>query len=84
MSDDTPVWRYLTLSAVIETIKTGHLRLTRVDRFKDPFEGSVPEQQVDDQVPLFIGAASARAMMNSVAAHYREDRYRQTRTLGSG
>jgi hypothetical protein len=70
MSDDTPVWRYLTLRAVIATIETGHLRLTRVDRFKDPFEGSVPKKQIDDQIPLFIGAASARAMMNSVAAHY--------------
>jgi len=30
----------------------------------------VPKKQIDDQVPLFIGAASARAMMNSVAAHH--------------
>ena len=70
MSDDTPVWRYLTLSAVIATIKTRHLRLTRVDRFRDPFEGSVPKTQIEDQIPLFIGAASRRTMMNSVAAHY--------------
>jgi hypothetical protein len=64
------VWRYLTLSAVIATIKAGRLRLTRVDRFQDPFEGSVPKAQIDDQIPLFIGAASRRAMMDSVAAHH--------------
>jgi hypothetical protein len=64
------VWRYLTLSAVIATIKTRQLRLTRVDRFQDPFEGSVPKTQIEAQIPLLIGAASRRAMMNCVAAHY--------------
>jgi hypothetical protein len=40
VSGDTPVRRYLSLSAVIATIKTGRLRFTRVDKFQDPFEGS--------------------------------------------
>jgi hypothetical protein len=70
MSGDTHVWRYLTLNAVIETIKTRHLRLTRVDRFQDPFEGSVPKSQIEQQIPLLIGAASRMAMLNSVAAHF--------------
>jgi hypothetical protein len=70
MSGDTPVWRYLTLSAVIATIKTRHLRLTRVDRFQDPFEGSVPKKQIEDQNTLLIGAVSRRTMMNTIAAHY--------------
>ena len=70
MAGDTPVWRYLTLSAVIATIKTRQLRLTRVDRFQDPFEGSVPKTQIDEQDLLFISAESRRTMMNSVAAHY--------------
>ena len=56
MAGDTPVWRYLTLSAVIATIKTRQLRLTRVDRFQDPFEGSVPKTQIDEQDLLFISA----------------------------
>jgi hypothetical protein len=67
------VWRYLTLRAVIATIETRRLRLTRIDRFRDPFEGSVPKKQIEDQIPLFIGAASQRTMMNSVAAHYHPD-----------
>jgi hypothetical protein len=36
----------------------------------DPFEGSVPKKQIEDQIPLFIGAASRRTMMNCVAAPY--------------
>jgi hypothetical protein len=67
---DTPVWRYLTLRAVFATIKTRQLRLTRVDTFQDPFEGSVPDKEIENQLPLFAGAASARMMMDSVAAHY--------------
>lgn len=70
MSDDTPVWRYLSLDAAITTIQSRRLRLTRVDTFRDPFEGSVPKTQIDSQIPIFSGAASARAMMMSVAAHY--------------
>jgi hypothetical protein len=72
MSGDTPVRRYLSLSAVIATINTGHLRLTRVDQFQDPFEGSVPQKQLDDQIVILIGAASRRTMMNAVAAHYQD------------
>lgn len=61
------MWRYLTLSAVIATIERRRLRLTRVDRFQDPFEGSVPKKQIEDQIPIMIGAASRQAMLDS---HY--------------
>jgi hypothetical protein len=70
MPGDTHVWRYLSLSAVFATIKTQHLRLTRVDRFQDPFEGSVPKKQIEVQNLLLSGAASRRTMMNCVAAHH--------------
>jgi hypothetical protein len=73
MSGDTPVWRYLTLSAVIATIKTQHLRLTRVDRFQDPFEGSVPKKQIEDQI-LLLGGAASRRMMNRIAARWTSAR----------
>jgi hypothetical protein len=72
MPGNTPVWRYLTLSALIATIKRRQLRLTQVDRFRDPFEGSVPKRQMDDQNVLFSGAGAKRAMLNSVAAHHRD------------
>jgi hypothetical protein len=64
IADDTPVWRYQSLAAAVATIKT--LRLTRVDQFKDPFEGSVPKAQIDQQAVLFIGAESRRTMMNRI------------------
>jgi hypothetical protein len=64
------VWRYLSLSAVIATIKARRLRLTRVDRFHDPFEGSVPKAQIDQQTVLLIGAESRRTMMNRIIAHH--------------
>jgi hypothetical protein len=70
MDPDTHVWRYLSLDAVIATVRDRTLRFTRVDRFTDPFEGSVPKQQMDDQVVLFGGAYHRRMIYRSVAAHY--------------
>jgi hypothetical protein len=70
MDPDTPVWRYLSLDALIATVRDRQLRFTRVDTFADPFEGSVPKQQIDDQVALFAGAYQMRMMYGSVAAHY--------------
>jgi hypothetical protein len=68
MDPDTPVWRYLTLDAVVATVRDRQLRFTRVDTFPDPFEGSVPKQQIDDQVVLL--AHNQMRMYTSVAAHY--------------
>jgi hypothetical protein len=67
---DTPVWRYLSLDAVIATIKTRRLRLTRIDKFQDPFEGSVPDAVIDQQTVLLIGRESRRHMMNQIAPHH--------------
>src|SRR5262249_25460925 len=47
---ETLVWRYLSLDAVVRTVRCRKLRFTRVDRFPDPFEGSVPKQTIDDQL----------------------------------
>jgi hypothetical protein len=63
MASDTPMWRYLTLSGVIATIETRSLRLTRVDRFQDAFEGSVPKAQIKSETLPLIGAASRQGMM---------------------
>ncbi len=64
MDPDTPVWRYLSLNAVIATVRDRQLRFTRVDRFKDPFEGSVPKQTIDDQVLLLAHRAAGRPARN--------------------
>jgi hypothetical protein len=58
--EDTTVLRYLSLSALITRMKTGRLRLTRVDKFQDPFEGSVPKQQMDDQDTILNHSVSER------------------------
>jgi hypothetical protein len=78
ISGDTPVWRYLSLSAVIATIKTRQLRLTRADRFQDSFEGSVPEAQMEAQTLLLIGAESRRIMMNHIMPHHYSGMARST------
>jgi len=67
---DTAVWRYLSLDALIATVQDRQLRFTRVDTFADPFEGSVPKQQIDDQVVVFGHAYQMRTMYTSVAAYY--------------
>ena len=53
MAPATELRRYLTLDALLHTLQNQQLRLTRLDTFPDPFEGSVPKQQIDDQLPLF-------------------------------
>lgn len=53
MAPETPIRRYLSLAAAVCTLRDKQLRLTRLDTFDDPFEGSVPKKQIDDQVPLF-------------------------------
>jgi hypothetical protein len=53
MAPETPIRRHLSLTAVVSTLRDELLRLTRLDTFDDPFEGSVPKKQIDDQVPLF-------------------------------
>lgn len=70
LDPDKPVWRYLSLDAAIATIRDQKLRLTRVDMFPDPFEGSVPKKQIDGQTTIFSGNESIRMMMTQVTAHY--------------
>ena len=49
------VWHYTTLEAVSAILRERKLRLTRVDRFVDPFEGSMTKQDSDDLIPLLGG-----------------------------
>ena len=68
MDAATELRRYTTLDAFVHILRNRQLRLTRVDKFHDPFEGSVPKRHIDDQVPIF----SSRNMvqMMGVAAHH--------------
>ena len=58
--NNTPVWRYLSLYGLIDAIEKQRLRLTRVDKFRDAFEGSVTKQQMEQQETILLIAASQR------------------------
>lgn len=68
MDDTTALRRYTSLDVVLKILKSQKLRLTRLDKFEDIFEGSVPKKQFDDQVVLF--SSHSTMMMDQVAAHY--------------
>jgi hypothetical protein len=76
MDLNAPIFRYTSLEATIAMLRDRKLRLTRLDAFRDPFEGSVPKQQIDDQVPIFSSAHEM--MMESVSAHYPGMQVRRT------
>ena len=66
----TPLWRYAHLIELQHVLADRQLRLTRVDKFRDPFEGSVPNQQIEDQGVIFRGGALMAMAMESAAAHF--------------
>ena len=68
MDAATELRRYTTLDALVHMLQNRQLRLTRVDKFHDPFEGSVTQKQIDDQVPIF-STRNANAMM-CLASYY--------------
>jgi hypothetical protein len=81
MPDNTPVWHYTSLAAAIAMLDDGQIRLTRVDRFSDPFEGSVPKSTMEEQLVLLSGAQATQMQMSQISAHYpgmdRQDRQRE-------
>lgn len=47
LTPETHLWRYMSLDALLAMLMSGQLRLTRLDRFDDPFEGSVPFAELE-------------------------------------
>jgi hypothetical protein len=70
MAPNTQVWHYTKLEAIIAMLRDRQIRLTRLDAFRDPFEGSVPKKQIDDQVAILGGATATEMMMRSVTTYY--------------
>jgi hypothetical protein len=70
MSPGTTVWHYTSLNAVSAMLRGQKIRLTRLDKFRDPFEGSVPKKQIDDQILLFSSAQATNMVYAAVATHY--------------
>jgi hypothetical protein len=55
---DIEVRRYLDLDGLLDVVSNKRLRLTRVNRFNDPFEGSVSKKTQDDYPALFVSSYS--------------------------
>ncbi len=70
MSPDERLWHYTTVEAVVAMVSGPKLRLTRLDTFDDPFEGSVPKQHIEDQGVILRGGEMMQMQMASVAASY--------------
>jgi hypothetical protein len=70
MDPATQLRRYTSLNALENMPRDKKLRLTRVDVFKDQFEGSVPKQQIEDQLPAFSSVNAMLMMGDAVAAQY--------------
>jgi hypothetical protein len=68
MDEAIELRRYTTIDALAPIFRNRKLRLTRVDKFPDSFEGSVPKKQIDDQLPIFSSRNADQ--MRSVAAYY--------------
>ena len=72
MDPGTELHRYMCLGELEDMLRNRRLHLTRVDQFEDPFEGSVPKRQIDDQAAIFGGAHFIRMSMEAALAHYPE------------
>lgn len=46
-NENVKVWRYMDFTKFISLIETQSLHFTRVDKFEDPFEGSLPKRTID-------------------------------------
>ena len=68
MDPATELRRYTTIDTLVQILRNRQLRFTRVDTFQDPFEGSIPKRQIDDQVAIFSSRNAVQMM--SIAAHY--------------
>jgi hypothetical protein len=66
LDPSTPVWRHLSLNAVVATLRNRKLRsLAWIHSMI-----LVPKKQINGQAVIFGGANFMRMMMTQVAAHY--------------
>ena len=58
-----------TIQAVIAMLRGRQMRLTRLDVFADPFEGSVPKQDIENQNVILGGAHARESVLKSIASY---------------
>src|SRR5215469_16255314 len=73
LDPSTELRRYALIGELEDILKRRRLRLTRIDMFEDAAEGSVPKQQIEDQLPIFSGANTMLMMAEQVATYYPAD-----------
>ncbi|MCX2865249.1 hypothetical protein OOZ63_25815 [Paucibacter sp. PLA-PC-4] len=56
LPDDTRLWRYMGLQGLTAMLTSNTLRLTRLDGFDDPFEGTLPHSQIVQMNQQFAAA----------------------------
>jgi hypothetical protein len=74
-----PVMRYTSLAALVLMLTKNELPLIRIDRFRDPFEGSIPKSVIGQQALIQAGV---NAQQMQVVMQQKPIRHIQTRTLG--
>ncbi len=72
---DDPVMRYTSLAALVLMLTRNELPLLRIDMFRDPFEGSVPQSVIDQQ--LLIQGGNNALLMH----HERQHQIRMIQTV---
>lgn len=73
---NTKIWRYFGLPHLLSTLQKQQLHFSRVDTFKDPFEGSLPKAEVEADREFYASVgiprrqqdARARAALRSLHA----------------
>ncbi|WP_254534027.1 DUF2971 domain-containing protein [Natrinema gelatinilyticum] len=53
VSDDTEIWRYRSLKRYISILDEEYLWFSRPDQFEDPFEGSIPGENIRNRNKLY-------------------------------
>lgn len=81
VSDTTEIWRYRNLKRYISILDGEHLWFSRLDKFEDPFEGSIPRKNKEYRTESYRqeidrGRSTAReayAYMSYVNCWYNEE-----------
>src|SRR5437764_15466544 len=67
------ILRYTNLTELILVATRKELPLKRIDLFRDPFEGSIPQSVINQQVVLSGGRAMARQLQAQLPHHYSDN-----------
>lgn len=76
-NENVKVWRYMDFTKFISLIETQSLHFTRVDKFEDPFEGSLPNRTIDVKNRLLAYSSGEERRIQIREAKSKNKTYRQ-------